>query len=95
MSTQRYAVEFGRKVVGVAFRVPGGFMFVSSDPRFDEIDGSLFPRARALARRLTEMCDADQLAVRRQTPSEGIPAPHYGRISTASGQTSKSTDTRS
>lgn len=65
MSMQRYAVEFGNQVVGVAFRVAGGFMFIASDPRFDKLDGDVFPRARALARRLGEMCDADQLTVRR------------------------------
>lgn len=64
VSTQRYAVEFGHQVVGVACRVPGGFMFISSDPRFDRLDGEMFPRARALARRLGEMCDADRLTVR-------------------------------
>lgn len=63
MSTQRYAVEFGRQVVGIAFRVPGGFMFISSDPRFDRLEGEMFPRVRALARRLGEMCDADRLTV--------------------------------
>ena len=65
MSSQRYAVEFGNQVVGVAFRVAGGFMFIASDPRFDKLDGDVFPRARALARRLGEMCDTDRLTVRR------------------------------
>jgi hypothetical protein len=65
VSMQRYAVEFGNQLVGVAFRVAGGFMFIASDPRFDKLDGEVFPRARALARRLGEMCDTDQLTVRR------------------------------
>ena len=52
MSTQRFAVEFDRRVVGIAVRVPGGFMFFASDDDFQELDGKLFPRARAIARRL-------------------------------------------
>ena len=55
MSAQRFAVEFDRSVVGVAVRVPGGFMFFSSDSDFDELEGQLFPRARAMSRRLAEV----------------------------------------
>jgi hypothetical protein len=49
---QRFAVEFDRRTVGIAVRVPGGFMFFSSDERFGEIDGRLFRRARAIEREL-------------------------------------------
>jgi hypothetical protein len=52
MSHQRFAVEFDRRTVGVAVRVPGGFMFFTSDDEFGELDGQSFPRARAIARRL-------------------------------------------
>ena len=52
MITQRFAVEFDRCTVGVAVRVPGGFMFYASDTRFDELDGRLFRRARAIEREL-------------------------------------------
>ena len=52
MSTQRFAVEFDRRVVGIAVRVPGGFMFFASNDDFEPLDGELFPRARAIARRL-------------------------------------------
>ena len=72
MSMQRYAVEFRNQVVGVAFRVAGGFMFISSDPRFDGLDGKVFPRARALARRLDEMCDTDRLTIRGEDCSKEI-----------------------
>jgi hypothetical protein len=85
VSTQRYAVEFGHQVVGIAFRVPGGFMFISSDPRFDKLDGETFPRARALARRLDEMCETDRLPVRTDDRGEsaktlplGNGRPSYG-----------------
>ena len=52
MITQRFAVEFDRRTVGIAVRVPGGFMFYASDDDFREMDGRLFPRARALERQL-------------------------------------------
>ena len=52
MITQRFAVEFDRRTVGIAVRVPGGFMFYASDDRFDPMDGRLFRRARAIEREL-------------------------------------------
>ena len=52
MPSQRFAVEFDRRTVGIAVRVPGGFMFFSSTDDFDELDGQLFPRARAIEREL-------------------------------------------
>lgn len=55
MSIQRFAVEFDRRTVGVAVGVPGGFMFFSSDERFDELDGQSFRRARAIGRRLEQV----------------------------------------
>lgn len=52
MSTQRFAVEFDRRTVGIAVRVPGGFMFYASSDEFNQMDGRLFPRARAIEREL-------------------------------------------
>jgi hypothetical protein len=52
MITQRFAVEFDRRTVGIAVRVPGGFMFYASDDRFNDMDGRLFARARAIERQL-------------------------------------------
>ena len=52
VQSQRFAVEFDRRTVGIAVRVPGGFMFFSSSDDFDALDGRLFPRARALEREL-------------------------------------------
>ena len=52
MIAQRFAVEFDRSTVGIAIRVPGGFMFHASDRRFDEMDGHVFPRARAIEAQL-------------------------------------------
>jgi hypothetical protein len=50
--TQRFAVEFDRRMVGVAVRVPGGFMFYASDVRFRDLDGRVFRKARAIEREL-------------------------------------------
>jgi hypothetical protein len=52
MTTQRFAVEFDRRTVGIAVRVPGGFMFYASDNRFRDMDGRVFKRARAIEREL-------------------------------------------
>ena len=69
MITQRFAVEFDRRTVGIAVRVPGGFMFYSSDTRFDELDGRLFPRARAIRRELEKVA---------RKKSRGTPFPAVG-----------------
>jgi hypothetical protein len=53
--TQRFAVEFDRRTVGIAVRVPGGFTFFSSTDDFGALDGRLFPRVRAMERELRKM----------------------------------------
>lgn len=55
MITQKFAVEFDRRTVGIAVRVPGGFMFYASDDRFREMDGRIFPRARAIEHQLKKV----------------------------------------
>ena len=55
MPSQRFAVEFDRRTVGIAVRVPGGFMFFSSSRDFDALDGRLFPRAKAIERQLKKV----------------------------------------
>jgi hypothetical protein len=52
MISQRFSVEFDRRTVGIAVRVTGGFLFYASDDRFAELDGRMFPRARAIERQL-------------------------------------------
>ena len=66
MPTQRFAVEFDRRTVGIAVRVPGGFMFFSSNDRFDTLDGRLFRRARALERELAKVARRQQRRPIRQ-----------------------------
>ncbi|MGE5564498.1 MAG: hypothetical protein ACM3ZV_14500 [Bacillota bacterium] len=65
MPSQRFAVEFDRRTVGVAVRVPGGFMFFSSSEQFDELDGRLFPRARAIERQLKKVARGTRRRPRR------------------------------
>ena len=57
MNTQRFAVEFDRRTVGIAVRVPGGFMFYAATDDFNEMDGRLFPRARAIERELKRIAN--------------------------------------
>lgn len=52
MISQRFAVEFDRRTVGIAVRVPGGFMFYASGNQFRNLDGRVFKKARAIEREL-------------------------------------------
>jgi hypothetical protein len=69
---QRFVVEFDRRTVGIAVRVPGGFIFYASDDEFDRLDGRLFPRARAIERQLKR--------VGRQRKGRAPPARHRPSI---------------
>lgn len=55
MPSQRFAVEFDRRTVGIAVRVPGGFMFFSSTDQFEPLDGRVFKRARSIERQLKKI----------------------------------------
>jgi hypothetical protein len=55
VGTQRFAIEFDGHTVGIAVRVPGGFMFYAANHDFDEMDGRLFHRARAIERELRKV----------------------------------------
>lgn len=72
VSAQRFAVEFDRRVVGIAVRVPGGFMFFASDDDFEQLDGELFPRARAIARRLEKVSKRKGVTMRAPTEAFGL-----------------------
>lgn len=69
MTKQRFAVEFDRRTVGVAVRVAGGFAFYASDPRFDEMDGQTFRKARAIERQLKRVAKR-----RPRRPLQWVPA---------------------
>lgn len=73
MSTQRFSVEFDRRTVGIAVRVPGGFMFFASVDEFSELDGQLFRRARAIERHLKRITSRARRAARHQTRANAMP----------------------
>jgi hypothetical protein len=66
VQSQRFAVEFDRRTVGIAVRVPGGFMFFSSSDDFDALDGRLFPRVRAMERELRKLSRAKRRSSSRR-----------------------------
>lgn len=66
MVMQRFAVEYDRRTVGIAVRVPGGFIFYASDDAFNEMDGRLFPRARAIERQLKKVARRKQRSAARR-----------------------------
>ena len=55
MLNQRFVVQLDRRTVGIAVRVPSGFIFYASDDEFDELDGRIFKRARAIERQLVKV----------------------------------------
>ena len=55
MLNQRFVVQLDRRTVGIAVRVPGGFIFYASDDEFDEMDGRIFKRARAIEQQLVKV----------------------------------------
>ena len=64
MTMQRFAVEYDHRTVGIAVRIPGGFIFYASDDEFDAIDGRIFPRVRTLERQLKKVSKARPRAAR-------------------------------
>ena len=55
MSDDRFVVEVEKRVVGLAVRVPGGFQFFASEPGYEDVELAVFPRARAMIARLSEI----------------------------------------
>ena len=51
-------IKSGGRVVGVAVRVHGGFMFFSSEPDLKELEAKIFPRAKSIGRRVAELVQA-------------------------------------
>ena len=72
MATQRFAIEFDRRTVGIAVRVPGGFVFYASDDRFSDLDGRLFRRARAIERELVKHSRRQNLGEPMLDPSPAM-----------------------
>lgn len=62
--SERFVVEANHEVVGVGVRVPGGYQFFSSEPAFRFLEGTVYPRARAMQHRVTKA--AEQLKQARE-----------------------------
>ena len=58
--SDRFVVEWNRKLVGVAVRVAGGFRFFSSDPDFLRLEGTTFRKVKSLLRRVRQLRPATQ-----------------------------------
>lgn len=65
MSQERFVVEADRKVVGVAVRDRGGFRFFASDRNYEDLERTLFPRAKVLANRIAQLARQRALPSRR------------------------------
>jgi hypothetical protein len=65
-------VEFERRTVGIAVRVPGGFTFYASDPAFEGLDGQVFPRARAIERQLEKFARQNKRTASRHPPVPAV-----------------------
>ncbi len=64
---ENFAVELHRQVVGIAVRSAGGFVFFSSDNRFQKLDGMVFPRAKAILQYLQYVEAGAQKSAGRET----------------------------
>jgi len=74
VQTQRFAVEFECRTVGIAVRVPGGFIFYASDAAFEGLDGQIFPRARAIERQLEKFARQNKRAGSSNNRHPPVPA---------------------
>jgi hypothetical protein len=65
---QAIVIEIDGRIVGVAVRVRGGFMFFSTDPHLNELEATIFRRAEAITQRVAEIvqsrrCSRDHTVV--------------------------------
>jgi hypothetical protein len=70
--SDHFVVEANKITAGVAVRVPGGFRFFYSDPRFRRLDGQIFRKARTLVGRVRDLAHR---FVRGSEPESTRPAP--------------------
>jgi hypothetical protein len=68
----QFVVETNKQTVGVSVRVPGGFRFFYSDPRFSVLDGQIFRRVRQLARTVGELAQKKGVGRTDQASSEEL-----------------------
>lgn len=67
-----FVVETNKETVGIAVRVPGGYRFFYSDPRFSGLDGRIFRRVRQLARTIGELAQKKGIGRIDQASSEKL-----------------------
>ena len=60
MMDEGQIIEHDGRVVGVAIRVRGGFLFFSSDPDLRTLEATVFRRAELVERRVAEILEATQ-----------------------------------
>lgn len=72
MINQRFVVQLDHRTVGIAVRVPGGFIFYASDDEFDEMNGRIFKRARAIESQLVKVARKQRRAAQALRP---VPLP--------------------
>jgi hypothetical protein len=78
--SHRFSVEFDRRTVGIAVRVPGGFVFYASDERFEGMDGRIFRRARAIERELNRLSQRNPERIPSwKNPRFSSPLPSFNR----------------
>ena len=86
MFDDRFLIEADGRVVGVAVRVRGGFMFFSSDPDLKELEAKIFPRAKSIGRRVAEFVQAKRGANDQYPAGRGnvvpLPLRQRGRVHT-------------
>lgn len=67
--SDRFVVEADKKVVGIAVKVPGGYRFYSSDPDFLQMEGTTYPRAKAMAQRVAQIVRLRDMREAPHSPS--------------------------
>lgn len=61
MMDEGLVIESDGRVVGVAVRVRGGFMFFSTDPDLKLLEGTVFGRVEMVARQVAEIAQAKRV----------------------------------
>jgi len=70
MMDEGIVIENDGRVVGVAVRVHGGFMFFSTDPDLKVLEATVFPRVEMVTRQVAEIVQAKRSSTGR-TAMEG------------------------
>lgn len=58
MLSDRFVVEAGRRTVGIAVKVKGGYRFFASEPLFFPLEGMVFSDAKSMSERVAEIAQS-------------------------------------